>query len=310
MSVAVALAFLVQVVRVSVPYVLAAQGGVFSERGGVVNIALEGIMLGGAFGTVLTTYVTGSAVLGVLGGVACGMALAALLALVTLRFGADQIVAGVAINLLVVGVTKFLLKSVWGSSSNSVRVPAVEPFVPGSEGVGALLGLVTHPLVLATAFVVIGAHIVLFTTRFGLRLRACGEHPLAAQSLGVAVLRQRAYGVLVSGALAGLAGVWLATEQHQFTDGMTNGRGYIALAALIVGGWRPLAVLGAALLFGLAESLQMSLQGLETGVPSQFLQMLPYGLTLVVVVGFRGRARPPAASGKPFEAGDAPAAGR
>ena len=294
-------AFVVQIVRISVPYVLASMGGTFSERGGTVNIGLEGIMLTGAFCFVLGVHLTGSPAAGVVIGVAGGVGLSALFALATIRFLADQIVCGIAINLLAVGCTRFALKLVWDSSSNSSRVESVEALAGGEAGLGPLVGLLTHPLVLAAALLVLGSWVLLFRTRFGLRLRACGEHPEAAASLGVPVRRMRWYGVLLSGALAGLAGVWLAADQHQFTDNMTNGRGYIALAAMIVGRWNPALAAGACLLFGAAEAVQITLAGQGSGIPSQFLQMLPYVLTIVAVVGFMGRSKPPAAVGKGYE---------
>jgi simple sugar transport system permease protein len=300
MEALLSLAFLVQVLRISVPYVLAALGGTFSERGGVVNIALEGILLVGAFGFVVGTWFTGLPAVGVLAGVAAGVLLAGVLGLVTVRFGADHIVAGVAVNLLAVGLTRFFLNLIWDSSSNSARVPAVEPLV-AAEGGSGLLALLTHPLVwLALGLLLLG-HAVLFRTRFGLRLRACGEHPEAAATLGVRVRRLRWAGVLLSGGLAGLAGVWLASDQHQFTDNMSNGRGFIALAAMIFGKWRPLQGAAACLLFGAAEALQIALQGTGSGIPTQFLQMLPYLLTVVALVGFMGRATPPAAVGRTYE---------
>ncbi len=300
MSALLSIGFLVQIVRISVPYVLAALGGTYSERGGVVNIALEGLMLWGAFGFVLGSAATGSPVAGLGLGVVAGVANAALLALVCVRFGANQIVAGVALNLMALGGTKFLLKLLWDSSSNSVRVESLEPRLKATGGGGARLELVSHPLILLAAALVPLAWVGLFRTRFGLRLRACGEHPHAAATLGVAVQRVRWAGVLLSGALAGLAGVWLASDQHQFTDNMTHGRGYIALAAMIVGKWNPALAAAACLLFGAAEALQITLQGAGSGVPTQLLQALPYLLTLVVVVGFVGRARAPAASGQPY----------
>ena len=295
------LAFLVQVIRISMPYLLASLGGTFSERGGIVNIALEGIMLVGAFTFVLGTHATGSPVLGLLSGLAGGVAFSAIFGLLTIRFNADQIVTGVALNMLAIGLTKFFLKMIWDSSSNSSRVGSIEALVHREGGFGPVLGLLTHPLVLLALVLSIGGHFLLFRTAFGLRLRACGEHPHAAASVGVPVKRMRWCGVLLSGVLAGLAGIWLAADQHQFTDSMTNGRGYIALAAMIVGQWRPLRAAAACLLFGLAEALQITLQGQGLGIPTQFLQMLPYVLTIVVVVGFMGRAKPPASGGKPYE---------
>jgi len=293
--------FAVQVVRISLPYALAALGGTFSERGGVVNIALEGIMLSAAFGFVFGSFVTGNAWAGVGAGVLAGMLLASLLALMTLRFRADAIVAGVALNLLAMGGTRFLLKRTWDSSSNSSRVMAPEAWGGGEGTWGAVASLVTHPLVLLSLALIAASHLVLYHTRFGLRLRACGEHPEAAATMGVSVRRVRLGGVLLAGLFAGLGGVWLAASQHQFTDNMSGGRGYIALAAMIFGRWNPLGAAAACLLFGAAEAVQIHLQGQGTVIPTQLLQMMPYVLTLITVAGFRGRAKPPAASGRTYE---------
>jgi simple sugar transport system permease protein len=298
MSAILSLVFLVQVLRICLPYALAALGGTFSERGGVPNIALEGIMLAGAFAFVLGAWATGQPWLGVLAGVLGGVGIALLLALVTLRFGADAVVAGVALNLLVAGGTRFLLKLTWDSASNSCRVEAPAPWLAGEGALGALAGLLGHPLFLLAVLLCAGSHVLLFRTRFGLRLRACGEHPAAAEAAGVPVGRTRLWGLLLSGALCGLAGVWLAAEQHQFSDGMSGGRGYIALAAVVSGRWNPLGAVLACLVFGAAEALQMALQGAGTGLPTQLLQALPYLLALVALCGLVGRARPPAALGQ------------
>lgn len=303
MSAILSVVFLVQVVRIGLPYALAALGGTFSERGGVPNIALEGIMLCGAFAFVLGAHLTGSPWVGVLAGVGGGLTLAALLALVTLRFGADAVVAGVALNLLALGGTRFLLKLVWDSASNSGRVEAPAPWLGGEGALGAVAGLLGHPLVLLAVLLAAASQVLLFRTRFGLRLRACGEHPEAAAAAGVRVLWTRAAGVLISGALAGLGGVWLAAEQHQFSDAMSGGRGYIALAAVITGRWTPPGAVAACLAFGAAEALQMALQGGTAGIPTQLLQALPYLLALVALAGFVGRSRPPAALGRTWEEG-------
>jgi simple sugar transport system permease protein len=231
------LAFLAAVLRITVPYALAALGGAFSERSGVINIALEGMMLAGAFFGVVGAYATHSPFGGVLCATLAGVALAAIYALLVLRFSADQIVCGVALNLLADGLTRFLLKSTFGSSSNSPRVAAAA-FGAGSST--TLLSALEHPLVLATIALTLVGHVFLFHTPLGLRVRAVGEHPEAAASLGVRTRRVRLFAVLLSGALAGLGGAWLAADQRQFVAGMTNGRGYIALAAMIFGGWRPI----------------------------------------------------------------------
>lgn len=301
MSAFIGLAFLAQVVRISIPYALAALGGTFSERGGVPNIALEGILLLAAFAFVLGAWVTGDPWVGALAGVAGGVVTASLLAVATIRFGAEPIVSGIAINLLAMGLTRYLLKLTWDSSSNSARVVTPDPLWTPDGPLSAAANLLTQPLAWVAAGALLLSHGLLFRTRFGLRLRACGEHPEAAASVGIPVRSIRAGGVLLSGVLAGLAGVWLAAEQHQFTDNMTGGRGYIALAAVIFGKWHPLRAAAACLLFGAAEALQIHLQARGTGIPPQFLQMLPYVLTLVALVGFMGRATAPAASGRPYE---------
>jgi simple sugar transport system permease protein len=299
MSDLVTAAFLAQVLRISVPYTLAALGATCSERGGVVNIALEGILLIGAFACVLVTWVTGNPWLGVLGAVAGGVLAALLHAALSVSLGANQIVCGIALNLLAVGITKFLLRVIFGSSSNSERIAGLPEWrVPGLSSVPIVGPIVSSPLMLAAVLLVAGTWLLLTRTPFGLRLRAVGEHPEAADTLGVSVSQLRYAGVLLSGGITGLGGAWLAMEQHSFTDGMSSGRGFIALAAMIVGKWHPLGAAGACLLFGFAETLEIHLQSAH--VPTQFIQMIPYVVTIVVLAGFIGRATPPAADGVPY----------
>lgn len=294
------LGFLAQTVRISVPYAYGAVGGCMSERGGVINIALEGIFLIAALAYTLGAHYSGSGWIGVAAAVGAGLATAGLHALVTVTFRADQITSGIGINLLALGLTRFVLKAVFHSSSNSERVAGIEPLdVPalaGLPGVGALL---TTPLVLLAIAAVVLTWWLLFHTPFGLRLRSAGEHPEAAATLGLSVTRLRYAGVLWSGALASLGGAWLASDQRSFTDAMSAGRGYIALAAMIVGKWNPLGAAAACLLFGAAETLQIRLQG--EGIPNEFLQMLPYVVTMAVLAGAIGRSRAPSAVGKPYD---------
>ncbi|MFH0778285.1 MAG: ABC transporter permease [Candidatus Eisenbacteria bacterium] len=295
-----AVAFISQTIRISVPYILAALGGTFSERSGVVNIALEGILLNGAFSCVLATYYTGNPWVGLLAAVLGGAATAAIHAVVSVTFKAEQIVSGLAINLLAMGGTRFFLAVIFGSSSNSERIAGLPEWsIPLARDVPVLATVFSSPLIILTIVLIAVSHFVLFKTRFGLRLRSVGEHPEAADSLGVNVSRMRYAGVIASGVLAGLGGAWLAMDQHSFTDGMSGGRGYIALAAMIVGKWNPLGAAGACLMFGAAESLQMQLQG--QNVPTHFIQMIPYVATIVVLAGFIGRSVPPAADGVPYE---------
>jgi general nucleoside transport system permease protein len=271
----IALAFFAAVLRISVPYALGALGGVWSERAGVIDIGLEGMLLGGAFAATAGAFFTHSAAGGLASGMAGGAALAALYALLVLRFRGDQIVCGVALNLFADGATRFLLKALFGSSSNSPVVAA--------------WGQLAVPVVIATVVLVVLSQWALARTRFGLRVRAVGEHPAAAASLGVSVERVRWLAVLGGGALAGLGGAWLAADQHQFVAGMSNGRGYIALAALIFGGWRPVWALLAGLLFGFAEAAQIALQAAGIGLPAWLVQMMPYILTMLALAGFRRR---------------------
>jgi simple sugar transport system permease protein len=265
----------------------------FSERGGVVNIALEGILLLGAFAAAAVTYFTGSVLLGALAAVLAGALLASLHALISLRFGVDQIVSGIALNMLAVGLTEFLMWILFGSGSNSPRLPS--PEWPGALG---RFFVELPPLTLLALAAVPASSWLLWRSRFGLRLRSVGEHPEAADSLGLRVHRLQFTGVLLSGVLAGLGGAFLSLNTHYFVKNMSAGRGFIALAALIFGKWRPRGVLAATLLFGFAESLQGHVH--VTWLPARFVQMLPYLLTMVALVGVIGRSRAPAALGRLF----------
>ena len=295
------LAFLVQTLRIAIPYLFAASGGVLSERSGIVALTLEGWMLTGAFTAVIGTHYSGSPWVGILCGIAGGVLAALLHAIACIRYRADQVVVGIAINLMAVGITRFFLRLAFDSSSNSPRVNGFDFVGTGDGGreTGVLASL-ANPLVpvgiLSLGFV----WWLLYRTPFGLRLRAVGEKPEAAASLGIGVNRVRWVAVLGAGALAGLGGTYLALEQHQFTDSMTAGRGFIALAAVIFGKWEPGRVAVACLLFAAAETLQIQLQGLQL-IPSQFVEMIPYVLTIIAVAGVVGRATPPSALGKVSE---------
>jgi simple sugar transport system permease protein len=282
------LGFCAAVIRITVPYALAALGGTLSERSGVINIALEGLLLIGAFTATMGAYFGHGAIAGVLGGVIGGAAFGALYALLVVTLRGDQIVCGVALNLFADGITRFLLKATFDSSSNSPRIDA--------------WGDVGTRLIALTVVLVALFHVVVYFTPFGLRLRAVGEHPEAAASLGVRPARIRWVALLLAGALAGLGGAWLAADQRQFVAGMSNGRGYIALAAMIFGGWRPARAAAACLLFGLAEAMQIALQAAGVGVagwPSAtIVQMLPYVATMVTLAGFIGRSHAPRALGR------------
>ena len=299
MNLVTVLMFAAATLRITVPYALAAMGASLSERGGVVCLALEGIMLHGALAYVLGAYFLHDPWLALLCAVLAGVATAALHAWVTVVFRADQITSGIGINILAAGLTRFVLVTVFHSSSNSPRVQGLPDLPLGALArVPALGPLLATPLVPLTLVLVPLTTWLLFRTPFGLRLRATGEQPAATASLGLSVVGLRLAGVLLCGVFSGLAGAWLASEQHSFTDGMTGGRGYIAIAAMIVGKWHPAGAAAACLLFGATEAAQIALQG--SGFPSPLLQALPYAVTMLALAGFIGRATPPRALGQPY----------
>ncbi len=302
--------------RIATPLALAAIGGTICERAGVVNIALEGMMLFGAFVGVIAVTYAGNPWVGVFAAAAAGASLALMHAFASVTLKTDQVVSGTAINILAGGLTGFFMEVIIGHPGTTDPVPRLVPvfdFPVPSAGFFApmwrwidVIFLSHTPIVYGTILFAIVAHWALFHTRWGLRLRALGEHPRAADTVGISVVRGRYSAVLFSGVLAGLAGANLTLEQvGSFTEGMTNGRGFIALAANIFGRWTPGGSYGAALLFGFAEALQTKLQLLRDviTIPSQFFLMLPYVLTVVVLAGVVGRAVAPAAVGKPYEKG-------
>lgn len=278
-------------IRIATPLTLAALGGVFSERGGVVNIALEGIMLNSAYTCAWVTYTTGNPWLGVMGAIVAGLLTALLHSIVTITFKADQIVSGVAINLLAAGLTPFLCSLHFGMTGNTpdIATPSVWkiPFI-GSYS----------PIIYITVFAVLISHFVLYRTVFGLRLISVGEHPLTADTLGINVDYVRYCGVLISGILAGMGGAFLSFEAGCFVKNISAGRGYIALAGMIFGRWTPIGAMGACLLFGFAEAIGMRLQSQH--IPTQFVQMIPYLVTIVVLAGVGRKAIPPASDGIPY----------
>jgi len=296
------LSFIAQIARIAVPYALVAVGGCFCERSGVVNIALEGILLNGAFGTAVGTIATGSPFFGVVCGLLSAASTALIHALVTVAARADQIVSGLAVNLASLAGTRALLKLLYASASNSPRITEVplRP-LPGFGFLGPLGDVIGQPLFLVAAAVCVLAELGLLRSGAGLLVRAAGERPAALEASGFNVGGVRTISVVLGGLIAGLGGAWLAFQQNSFTDGMSGGRGYIALAAMIAGKWRPAGAVAACVLFAAAETLQIRLSG--QGVPTQFLQMLPYLVALAVLAGWVGRAVPPAALGRPYRRG-------
>jgi ABC-type uncharacterized transport system permease subunit len=284
------------------PLVFAAIAGTISERSGVLNIALEGMLLAGAFGYVLGIWATHQVLIGIVGAAAGAVVLASVLMLLCLRMPADQVIVGMAVNIAAAGGTAFLNRSLFGLGGNLTVA-----------GIGSLhlpilsdLPLVGPALFRESPFTYLALLLVLLVwflfrfTRTGLRLRAIGESPEAADAAGVAVLRIRAAAVLISGCLCGLGGAYLASQVQTFSDDMTAGAGFIALAAVILGRWEPPGVLLACLVFALFQSLQTALQVAGVRAPYQFLLMGPYVLTIVVLAGFVGRTVAPAADGRPY----------
>lgn len=288
------------------PLLLASLGGLLSELSGVINFALEGMMLAGAFGAMWVTFAFQSAWLGLLGGMAAGALIGVLHGVASLKLRADQIVSSIALNLLAAGVTGTLLNQVfgvYGTSPGVARLPdlgqLLAAMLPGSgNGVSPSWGhlSVLLPMALMVALGILG---FFRWTTWGLRLRACGENPAAAAAAGVAVERIRFLAVCASGALAGLGGAYLAIgELSQFVEHVTQGRGYVAIAAVILGRWRPMGVLLAALFFGLSEAFSEWLAVQASTFPSQIFLALPYFLCFAILMLYIGKRPPPSALGK------------
>ena len=288
------------------PLVYASIGGMFAERAGVVNIGLEGMMLMGAFFGILAADRTDSWVLGLVLGIVAGAALALVHAYFAIHLRADQIVGGTAMNFLAVGITGYFFVDAYSGQD----IPPGIPLIPELDlGIGDIyfIGPVIGELNLmiwVSFLLAVVAYVVLFRTPAGLRLRACGEHPRAADTLGIDVYRTRYVAVVTSGALAAAGGAYLSIGYvGSFNENMTGGRGFIALAALIFGMWRPFRALGAAMLFGFSTALAYRLPVYSESLPGieVLVQALPYVLTLIAVAGVIGRSTPPAAVGRPYK---------
>ncbi len=274
-------------IRLATPLLLAALGGLFSERSGVINIALEGLLLAGAFTAATITYFVGSPWVGLGAAIFAGMLIAAIHAVACIEFRADQVVSGTAINILMLGAPTLIGGALFQTTGSTPQLPR-SALIPNT------------PIVIAFALVPIVWYL-LYRTRFGLRLRAVGENPEAAETAGIRVVRLRYTAVLVSGAIAGVGGAYLAIGQSSlFTRNMSAGRGYIALAALIFGKWRPVQTMFACLLFGFAEAASMQMQGVIPHIRVEYIQIIPYVLTMVVLAGFIGTSRAPKALGQPY----------
>lgn len=288
----------------AVPITLGALAGVLCERSGVINIAIEGMMLTAAFVGSLAGSAAGSLWAGLLIGIASGALLGAVLAVLSIRYRVDQIIGGTVLNIFALGITSYLSARIFSSYqelNSPGRFPVIEiPLLAKIPIVGPLL-FSNNIFVYLMFILIVGIHLALFRTRWGLRTRSVGEHPKAADTVGINVLRVRYRNVILGGAVAGLAGAYFTLGSvGRFDENMTAGRGFIALAALIFGRWNPIGAFGAALVFGFADSLQTKLAILKVPIASEFLLMAPYLVTILVVAGVVGRARPPAADGRPY----------
>lgn len=293
------LILLFSTIRTATPLIFAALGGLFSERAGVINIALEGLMLAGAFTAAVVTYELQNPYIGFLCGLLAGAALAFVYAIAVIKFEADQVVTGFAVSLLMIGLPAVISAAIYDSAGSTEQIGKefLLPELGNRLNVASILAFALVPV----------CWYVIYKTPFGLRLRAAGENPAAADAAGVNVIRLRYFAVILSGVLAAAGGAYLSIGQSSlFTKAMTAGRGYIALAALILAKWKPVPVLFACLFFGLTEALSIQMQGvvkLPSGedIPVQFIQMIPYVLTIIVLAGFIGLSRAPKSLGIPYK---------
>lgn len=287
------------------PIAFAAHSGLYSERSGVVNIGIEGMMLAGAFTSVVFASITNNLLIGVIAGIVAGMVLALLHAVLSIRYMVDQIVSGAVIIILALGLTSFLQRSVLnvnpelnqpGSAIAAFQIPVLWKI----PVIGPLL-FNQSPIIYALFVLIVVTRILMNNTRWGLRVRSVGEHPRAADTLGINVFRTRYISVLISGAIAGLAGAYMSIgAAGRFNEGMTAGKGFLGLAAMIFGNWNPGGAFFGSLIFGFFDSWQEKLSILQVGIPVDLLGMAPYLATMVVLAGFVGRARMPAADGQPY----------
>ena len=297
--------------RAATPLTLGAMCGLLCERSGIINIAIEGMMLFGAFAGVAFAALFGNLWMGLLAACLIGGVMAAVHAVLSIKYKVDQIISGTVINILAVGATRFLNIRVLEPSGLSTpghfeTIPI--PLLSKIPIIGPIL-FDNQPTVYLMLILVVVVNFVVFFTPWGLRMRACGEHPRAADTVGVHVNQMRYISVIIGGLIAGIGGAYFSLgEVGTFEDGMTRGQGFVALAAMIFGNWNPIGGFAAALLFGFANALQVKMQILQpvlplinVPIPPEFLQMAPYILTIIVVAGVVGRVRPPAQEGKPYE---------
>ncbi len=291
-------------VQRATPLTMAALSGLLCERAGVVNIAIEGMLLAGAFTGAVVASIAANPWVGVVGAALVGALLALVLAILAIRYFVDQIIAGTVINIFSLGITSFISARVLQTNPELNNPPRLTPFaIPGLSDI-PVVGpiLFNHNVfVYGMLILVIVINVALFRTRWGLRVRAVGEHPKAADTVGINVLRIRYTNVVLAGMVAGIGGAYLTIgSTGSFDQNMSAGRGFIGLAAMIFGGWNPVGAFLASLVFGFADSLQARLSILAVPIPSEFLLMTPYLVTIIVVAGLVGRVRAPEADGKPY----------
>ncbi|BBM36435.1 ABC transporter permease [Pseudoleptotrichia goodfellowii] len=288
MNILAILIFLIkQTLIIAPPILITAVGACISERSGVVNIGLEGIMLSGAFATTVVNLSTGNPYLGIIVGVITGGLISLIHAVISINLKGDQIISGVALNLFAVAMTSFLIKTIYGVAGST----------PSAQK------LADKYVVLAIIYILaILTHFLVFKTVLGLRIRAVGEHPLAADTVGINVYKIRYISVILSGMFAGLGGAYLtAVMLPAFSNNMSAGRGFMAMAAMIFGKWNPIGAILASLLFAFGQAFADYAKTINLPIPQQFLSMIPYVLTLLALVGFVGKAKAPKASGQPYE---------
>jgi len=292
-------------VVLSVPLVFGSLAGVVCERSGIINIAIEGQLLAGAFLAAVIASALGNPYLGLIAAPIAGALVGAVLALFSVKYWVNQIVVGVVLNVLVIGFTNFMFGTILRDNpdlNQSMRLPTLP--IPGLSKIPVIGPMLFNHTILVYVmfFTVFALAIMLFKSRWGLRVRAVGEHPKAADTVGIKVNRTRVRNTMLGGAIAGLGGAFFTVASGlAFGKEMTSGAGYIALAAMILGRWKPVGAMAAAVLFGFANSLKDQLGIIGSSIPSQFLAMLPYLATILAVAGFVGQARPPAAEGKPYK---------
>jgi ABC-type uncharacterized transport system permease subunit len=292
-------------IRIGAPLIMGALGGLISERAGVFAVGIEGMMLAGAFGAAIATFATGSVMAGLAAAILAGSSMAVLVAIAVTRFRSDQMVTGLAINILAFGLTGFLIRGLFGGHAPTIRIDLFGalpiPVLSKLPMIGPILFQQPILTYAAVAFTLL-LHLFLYRTNVGLALRATGENPEAVYAAGNDPVRIRQMAVVACGAVAGLGGAVLVFQDvGTFTDGMTGGRGFLALAALIVGRWTPLGALFSCLIFGVATALEVRLQGVNLPVSSYVIQMVPYVIALVVLTGLGRGTRMPQAIGRVYQ---------